>query len=127
MPFSNGKYPPAVLVREFQKHQNNKGRRYYVIIGELGEKIIINGSHKDSIQKTSEDEAKTLNKLFEESGFLSESLGTKTHFREDGSEKIGFDEDKFKNALYRLKTRFPEKDCGAYKCETCGKIHLGKL
>jgi hypothetical protein len=128
MPFSDGKNNPAIFVEDFQKHKNKRGKGYNVIIGSKGEKIILNRRHEGNLIKViKEQEAQRLNLLFEKCGELSPQSGTRTHFREDGSEKKVFNENNFKEALYRLKIKYPDKECGAYKCEQCGGIHLGKL
>lgn len=82
-----------------------------------------------SIHVISEEEARSILKIFNECTKLSEcSRKEFSHIREDtGIEKVKYTEKTFTAPLFRLRMKYPDKEFNAYVCDVCGSIHIGKI
>lgn len=124
-PFCSGSQPPAIFVSNITF---DKGHNFHTIrIGRKKGLRIQNDSETEHIEVIQQEEARTLRKIYRESGILSETEQTQTsHTRENGEKKRDFTKSNFQAALYDLKRMFPDFDCFAYICAECGAVHLGK-
>lgn len=105
-------------------YRREKGFEYYSFREEMAHEIPI-----ENIQIISEEEARSILKIFNECTKLSEcSRKEFSHIREDtGIEKVQYTEKTFTVPLFRLKMKYPDKEFNAYVCDVCGSIHIGKI
>ena len=103
---------------------NRTGQQYFRVDSKRS--IAITKALLPEFEIISKAEALRLNKMFHESEFVA-NVNSDAHIREDTQQpKKAFDPGTFQAALYELKLKFPDKECIAYVCNVCGKIHLGK-
>ena len=128
-PFKRGKRKPAFYCRKITLNLDNTfsfGNGTVFKTGNLAP------DPSEFLETVSKEEAQRLNKIFYETTCSlvldSEEVELKgCHFREDnGQEKIGYRLDNYQIPLYRLRFKYPDSVCSAYKCPSCQKIHIGK-
>lgn len=118
-------FKPCLFIKKIT-HDRRTNKTYF----RIGKNSIqINKQLLNQIEIIDKKEAQFLNKIYYESGFLTDCISeTEMHVRKDtGENKKCFEKDGFQIALYYLKKKFPLYKCTAYNCLVCGKIHLGKV